>query len=186
MGKEKGGVFVMPRIAVIRQENAGREAAAILKEIEGAFGMVPNLFKTYAHHPPLLEANWNKVKAVMMQGNLSRKLKETIALTVSRDNSCSYCVSAHTAALKSIGVSDMELKAIEEDPNKTDFSAKEKALLNFVRMANKEPLRITEAEFKSLQTAGATKSEIVEALGVMELFTAFNKFLDSLSVEMDS
>jgi hypothetical protein len=28
-------------------------------------------------------------------------------------------------------------------------------------------------------------TEIVEALGVMELFTAFNKFLDSLNVEVD-
>ncbi len=28
-------------------------------------------------------------------------------------------------------------------------------------------------------------TEIVEALGVMELFTSFNKFLDSLKVEVD-
>ncbi|PJB30954.1 MAG: peroxidase, partial [Deltaproteobacteria bacterium CG_4_9_14_3_um_filter_65_9] len=28
-------------------------------------------------------------------------------------------------------------------------------------------------------------AEIVEALGVMELFTAFNKFLDSLEVALD-
>lgn len=42
------------------------QAEEIFKEIEAGFGMVPNLFKTYAHHPPLLEANWNKVKAVMM------------------------------------------------------------------------------------------------------------------------
>jgi uncharacterized peroxidase-related enzyme len=173
------------RIGLLSAESAGGDAAAILKEIEAAFGMVPNLFKAYAYHPPLLEANWNKVKAVMMQGNLSRKLKETIAVAVSRDNGCSYCVAAHTAALKSIGVTDTELKAIEEDIDKTDFSAKEKALLGFVRKANKDPLNITDAEFKALQATGAGKAEIVEALGVMEVFTAFNKFLDSLQVELD-
>ena len=175
----------MSRIGLSSPESAGGAGAAILKEIEAAFGMVPNLFKAYAHHPPLLEANWNKVKAVMMQGGLSRKLKETIAVTVSRDNSCAYCVSAHTAALKSIGINDSELKAIEEDLDKADFSVKEKALLGFVRKANKEPLRITDAEFETLRASGATKAEIVEALGVMEVFTAFNKFLDSLCVEID-
>ncbi len=36
-----------------------------------------------------------------------------------------------------------------------------------------------------MKKAGVTESEIVEALGVMELFTAFNKFLDSLKVEVD-
>jgi len=32
--------------------------------------------------------------------------------------------------------------------------------------------------------AGATDAEIIEALGVMEVFTAFNKFLDVLDVEL--
>lgn len=75
--------------------------SAVFTEIEGAFGRVPNLFKAYAHHPPLLLANWNKVKAVMMEGSLSRKVKETIAVLVSRDNSCSYCVAAHTGFRRS-------------------------------------------------------------------------------------
>ncbi len=75
--------------------------SAVFTEIEGAFGRVPNLFKAYAHHPPLLLANWNKVKAVMMEGSLSRKVKERIAVLVSRDNSCSYCVAVHTGFRRS-------------------------------------------------------------------------------------
>lgn len=162
-----------------------QNVAAIFQEIEGAFGRVPNLFKAYAHHPPLLQANWNKVKAVMMEGSLSRKVKETIAVLVSRDNSCSYCVAAHTAALRSIGVTNEEISAIEEDLDKAEFTAREKALIRFARKANREPLRIPDVEFVALRGTGATDAEIVEALGVMELFTAFNKFLDSLEVELD-
>ncbi len=104
----------MARIKTLDTETVTKEAAAIFAEIKGAFGMVPNLFRTYAHFPPLLEANWNKVKAVMMQGNLSRKVKETIAVLVSKDNSCSYCVAAHSGALKAIGVTDEEIKQIKE------------------------------------------------------------------------
>ncbi len=162
-----------------------QRVSAIFQEIEGAFGRVPALFKTYAHHPPLLQANWNKVKAVMMEGSLSRKLKETIAVLVSRDNSCSYCVASHRGALRAIGVTEEELATIEEDPDKADFSGKEKALINFARKANLEPLGIPDEEFATLRDTGATDAEIVEALGVMELFTAFNKFLDSLEVDID-
>lgn len=175
----------MTRINALNYDNAGPEAAAILREIEKAFGMVPNLFRTYAHHPPLLKANWEKVKAVMMQGSLQRKVKETIAVLVSRDNSCAYCVAAHTAALKSIGISNDEIRRIEEDPDKADFSEKEKVLIRFARKANKEPLGITDEEFNTLRSSGASESEIVEALGVMEVFTSFNKFLDSLQVALD-
>lgn len=173
----------MPRIAPV--PSPPQSVAAIFQEIEGAFGRVPNLFRTYAHHPPLLQANWNKVKAVMMEGSLSRKVKETIAVLVSRDNSCSYCIAAHTAALRSIGVTNDEISAIEEDLDKAVFTAREKALIAFARKANREPLRIPAEEFATLRGTGATDAEIVEALGVMELFTAFNKFLDSLEVALD-
>ncbi|PIV84235.1 MAG: peroxidase, partial [Nitrospirae bacterium CG17_big_fil_post_rev_8_21_14_2_50_50_9] len=47
------------------------------------------------------------------------------------------------------------------------------------------PLKITGDEFDSLRKTGATDAEIIEALGVMEVFTSFNKFLDSLQVDID-
>lgn len=175
----------MSRLTVIEKEQASKEVQEIFLEIEGAFGTVPNLFKTYSHFPPLLKANWNKVKAVMMQGSLSRKTKEAIALLVSKDNSCAYCVAAHTAALKSIGVRENEINIIENEIEKSKFTEKERELITFARKANKDPIRITDKEFGKLKKAGASDSEIVETLGVMELFTAFNKFLDSLNVEID-
>ena len=134
----------MARVKTLDTATVTEETKTIFSEIEGAFGMVPNLFKTYAHFPPLLEANWNKVKAVMMQGDLSRKLKETVAVLVSKDNSCSYCVAAHSGALKAIGVTDEEIRHIKEDLDAADFNEKERALIAFARKANREPLRITD------------------------------------------
>ena len=106
----------MPRIKPLDYENAPDEARKIYDEIEAAFGMVPNLFKTSAHFPPLLKANWEKVKAVMMQGELTRKTKETIAVLVSKDNSCGDCVAAHVGALRSIGVTQDEVERINVVP----------------------------------------------------------------------
>ncbi len=175
----------MTRIHPITTPASDQNVKAILREIRKAFGMVPNLFKTYAHHPPLLQANWQKVKAVMFEGSLSRELKETIAVLVSKDNGSAYCVAAHTAALRSIGVTEDEISALEQGVDKTTSNGKEKALIHFVRKANREPLRITEADFQALRQAGAQDVEIIETLGVMEVFTALNKFVDSLQVEID-
>jgi uncharacterized peroxidase-related enzyme len=175
----------MSRIETIPSAAPPEELAEIFREIEEAFGMVPNLFRTYARHPPLLKANWHKVKAVMMEGTLGPQVKQTIAVLVSRDNGCAYCVAAHTAALIAIGLTQEEIAALTEDLEQSDFSGKEKALITFARKANLSPLRIDDAEFAALRQAGASDAEILEALGVMELFTAFNKFLDSLQVEVD-
>ena len=176
---------MMSRISAVGESEVLKDVQEIYTEIEGAFGKVPNLFKTYSHFPPLLKANWDKVKALMMQGKLSRKTKESIAVLVSKDNSCSYCVAAHTAALKSIGVTEEEIEIIENNIEESEFTDKERVLITFARKANKDPNKITDKEFALLRKAGANESEIVEALGVMELFTSFNKFLDSLKVEVD-
>lgn len=175
----------MARITGLENAKIAGKTGEIFQEIEGAFGMVPNLFRTYARHPPLLQANWGKVKAVMLEGVLSPKVKQSIAVLVSRDNGCAYCVAAHTGALKALGITEEEIARIEAEIDKATFSRKEKALITLARKANSSPLRITDEEFDALRASGASEGEIVEALGVMELFTAFNKFLDTLQVEID-
>lgn len=175
----------MARMSPLPEQGLDPAVAAVFQEIQETFGRVPNLFRSYAHYPPLLRANWEKVKAVMMQGSLRRKVKETIAVLVSKDNSCSYCVAAHTAGLQSLGMSADQITALEQSLDAADFDAKEQSLISFAREANRKPLAIKDAQFQSLRDAGATDGEIVEALGVMELFTGFNKFLDSLQVDID-
>ena len=175
----------MARIETLDNKSASPEAREVFAEIEAAFGMVPNLFRTAAHFPPLLKSNWDKVMAVMMQGELTRKTKETIAVHVSKDNSCGYCVAAHVNMLIAIGFGPEEVERVENDLENADFTEKELALIAFARRANSDPVRLSDAEFAMVKDAGATDAEIVEALGVMEVFTGFNKFLDSLSVVSD-
>jgi len=174
----------MSRISTVDPTTVDNQVTEIFAEIHTAFGRIPNLFKTYAHHPPLLEANWYKVKRVMMEGVLPRKVKESIAVLVSKDNSCSYCIAAHEGALQSIGISSEEINIIETDLDRADFTDKEKALIKLARKANSSPLQVTDEELGAARTAGATDAELVEAMGVMEVFTAFNKFLDTLQVEL--
>lgn len=175
----------MARIPTYETSTSEADVKEIFAEIKGAFGKIPNLFLTYANHLPLLKANWNKVRAVMGEGSLSQKAKQTIAVMVSRDNGCAYCVAAHTGALRAIGVTVEEIKSIEEDLEQANFSVKERALISFARKANSAPLRVSDEEFAAVKESGASDAEIIEALGVMELFTAFNKFLDVLQVEVD-
>lgn len=176
----------MPRIEPIEEGIATNEVKDVYDDIEAAFGMVPNLFKTSAHFPPLLRANWEKVKAVMMGGVIPRKAKEAIAVLVSNDNGCDYCVAAHTAMLKMLNVTEEEISFILNDElEKAGIKEKDAALVRLARAANINPHAIPGSIFNDLKLEGTTNAEIVEALGVMETFTAFNKFLDALEVAID-
>ena len=175
----------MARIQTIEKQRTNDAVRPIYEEIEETFGWVPNIFKTYAHFPPLLKTNWEKVKAVMMAGSLRRELKEAIALVVSDANACQYCIVAHGLALQQLGFGRESIDALAKNLKESGFQPKDQKILEVARKATKDANSVTDQDIAELRLAGWSESEIVEAQGVMELFTGFNKFLDSLAVDID-
>lgn len=83
----------MASVKMISEEEATGHVKQIYEEIKSQLGtdFVPNLYKVMATKPGYLEANWNKVKTVMIEpGKLDRLTKEIIAVAVSAMNSCDY------------------------------------------------------------------------------------------------
>ena len=156
-----------------------------LLEIQRAFGRVPNLFQAYAKYPALLEANWHKIKAVLLTGSIRRKAKEVIALLISQDNGCEYCVAAHYAALKSLKVSEDNLNAILHAQKFPDLSDAEIALVEFARKVNLRWQQVEDPDFERLEQLGVSEAEIVEILGLVELFAGFNRFARAMRIPVD-
>jgi len=83
----------MASVKMIPEEEATGKVKNIYGEIKSKLGIdfVPNLYKVMASKPEYLEANWNKVKAVMIEpGKLDRLTKEIIAVAVSAVLGCKY------------------------------------------------------------------------------------------------
>lgn len=83
----------MASIKMIPEEDATGKVKEIYTEIKSELGIdfVPNLYKVMATKPDYLEANWNKVKMVMVEpGKLDRLTKEIIAVAVSAVQGCEY------------------------------------------------------------------------------------------------
>jgi len=83
----------MASIKMVSEEEASGKVKEIYDDIKSRLGIdfVPNLYKVMASKPGYLEANWNKVKAVMVEpGKLDRLTKEIIAVTVSAVLGCEY------------------------------------------------------------------------------------------------
>ncbi len=108
----------MASVQMIPEEEATGKVKEIYDEIKSQLDIdfVPNLYKAMAPKPDYLEANWNKVRAVMTeQGKLDRLTKEIIAVAVSAVNGCDYCLLVHTSALQKLGLDDegvVELLAV--------------------------------------------------------------------------
>jgi len=157
----------------------------VLQDIHRVFGMVPNLFRAYAKHPALLEANWNKVKAVLLGGSIRRHTKEIMALMISVDNGCSYCAASHSAMLRSLGMEKRHIDALLLGLYPSDLTASDVELIKFARKVNLRWRDISKDDLESMKQMGIPETDIIETIGIVELFAGFNRFARTLQVEVD-
>ena len=83
----------MSTMKMIREDEATGRVKEIYDEIMESLGVdfVPNMYKLMATKPSLLEANWHRVRAIMVEpGRLDRLTREIIAVSVSAVVGCEY------------------------------------------------------------------------------------------------
>ncbi|GAA5525633.1 hypothetical protein Maes01_02205 [Microbulbifer aestuariivivens] len=167
------------------QSPADAMSEAVFADIEQELGVVPNLFRAYAHHPSLLKANWDKYKALMLQGCLSARLKVAIALVVATDNRCDYCIARYSRLLQDLGLDPKQVLDIRTHPDQPHFAPSEHAILELARHANLDPYDHGERLVAAARDQGAQDDEMLEAIGVMEMITGFSRFIAVMAIPAD-
>jgi len=112
----------MATVKYVSEEEATGKVKEIYEDIKKTYGLpfVPNAYKAMAVFPEFLEHYWQKIKTIRAGKELSMREKEIIALAVSATNGCEYCINAHTAVLKRMGMTDqgiVELLAVVDHYN---------------------------------------------------------------------
>lgn len=80
----------MARIKVMDINEANEGAKKIFDEFMEQRGNVPNMFRTLAYRPQILETAYTHFKTILSTGTVDIKLKEIVAVRVSVMNECSY------------------------------------------------------------------------------------------------
>jgi formate hydrogenlyase transcriptional activator len=100
----------MSRINVVSHENANAEQKALLDAIQSQLGMVPNFLKVFANSPAARRC-FLGLHGIASEGSLDAQTRERIALALAQQNSCEYCLSAHTAIGRKAGLDGAEIEA---------------------------------------------------------------------------
>lgn len=161
---------------------------AVYDEIltELGFGIIPNLFKSMAINPDVLEANWKKFRATILQGDVPRTLKEMLGVAISQANNSPYALNVHLHGLSSLGISEEVLKLLVSDFESCPLPQREKAVIQFGLLAATEPHRLTDEDYEHLQDLGLDRAEIFEIIATADLFSGVNRYTDSIALEIDS
>lgn len=140
-------------------------APEVSKELLGAaqakYGFVPNLMGEMAEAPSMLEAYLSVGKA-LEASSLTPQEQQVVVLTVSYLNECEYCMAAHSAVAKMVGLPDGEISALREGQPLSD--AKLEALSTFTGILVEKRGRPSEEEVAAFLSAGYTRAQILEVI----------------------
>ncbi len=161
----------MQRLTAVNPAEATGKAKQLLDGVQSKLGMTPNLMKTLASGPAALEAYLN-FGAALGTGKLDAKFREQIALAVAQANSCEYCLSAHSAIGKMVGLKPEEIAASREAHS---ADAKRDAGLHFVQALVVQRGMVSDQDLAHVKTAGYTDGDIAELVAnvAVNIFTNY-------------
>ena len=161
----------MPRINPIDPASASADVRATLDAVKAKLGGVPNIFRTMAVAPSVLDG-YLAFSGAVGKGKLPAALREQIALVTAGANACDYCASAHQALGKmaGLGADDIAL-ALKGDA----ADAKAKAALVLARKLVLDRGIVTDADLAATQNAGWSEADVLEIVAnvALNLFTNY-------------
>lgn len=171
----------MPRIRAIELDHATGEAKRLLDAVNGKLGMVPNLVRTLANSPAALKA-YLAFGEALEGSQLPAGLREQIALTVSQANGCGYCLAAHCAIGKSVGLSDGELA---DARHSSSPDSKVDVALRFAKQLVEDRGWVSDEDLARVRRAGYGDGEIGEIVAHVALNIFTNYFNHVAGTDVD-
>ncbi|HRK32708.1 MAG TPA: carboxymuconolactone decarboxylase family protein [Tepidisphaeraceae bacterium] len=161
----------MTRIQPLNLDSVQGPAKQMLDAVKAKLGVVPNMMRTMAHAPSVLESYLN-FSGALAKSSLDGKTREAMALAVGQANKCQYCVSAHTLLGKKAGLDEAAVAAARAGEASDPKLA---ALLRLAMAINNKQGNVTDADVTAARSAGVTDQEVLETVAVVSLnmFTNF-------------
>ena len=171
----------MSQFRLIEPQQADTETRERLEAIQNKLGRLPNIFKGMANAPALLAAYVGFSEA-LAGGRLSARLREQVALAVSERNDCQYCLAAHSAIAKMLGLTEAEiLRNRQADSAEADTQA----ALTFVTELVDKRGHVGTSNLETVRQAGFDDGQIGELVAATVHTILTNYFNSTAETPID-
>lgn len=173
----------MSWITVVPPEAAQGDLREVYRELEQKRGKVANILQVHSLRPTAMRAHVDLYMDLMFaSGGLSRRQREMIAVVVSRENRCEYCVTHHLEALSRHVDDATVLDAVSTDYRTVDLPAADRALLDYAATLTRDPASSSAADIVALRSAGIAEADILLANLIIAYFNFVNRIALGLGV----
>src|SRR5262249_27193829 len=161
--------------------------AAYFKKCTEKLGFVPNVLKAYAFDMPKLEAFVAMYNDLMLApSGLSKLEREMIAVAVSSENRCYYCLTAHGAAVRALSDDPVLGELMVMNYRAARLDRRQRAMLDFAVKLTAQPFAIEEADREAVREAGFSDRDIWDIAAVAGFFNMSNRVASATDMRPNS
>jgi uncharacterized peroxidase-related enzyme len=147
-------------------------------------GLIPNVFSAYSHEPEQLRTFSRFYNAVMFaETGLTPVEREMIAVVVSSNNHCFYCLTAHGSAVRQYSSDPGLGELMVMNYRAAELSTRHRAMLDFATKLTVDSASIDESDRQALRDAGFSEKEIWDIANVTGFFNMTNRVASALDMQ---
>jgi uncharacterized peroxidase-related enzyme len=150
--------------------------AAYFKKCQEKLGFIPNVLVAYAFDMTKLETFVAMYNDLMLgDSGLSKLEREMIAVAVSSQNRCYYCLTAHGAAVRQYARDPLLGEQMVMNYRAARLNKRQRAMLDFAVKLTAQPGNVEEADRERLRRAGFSDRDIWDISAVTGFFNMSNR-----------
>jgi len=171
----------MARLNAVNPEEATGKAKELLDSVKNKLGVVPNMMRTMANAPAVLDA-YLGFSSALSNASVNGKLGELIALTVANQNGCNYCNSAHSFFAQKIG---LKAEDIQQARLGNAADPKISAALNFAKEILDKRGAVSDESLQHIKEAGYSEAQVLEIVAqvVLSIFTNYINIISDTDID---
>ncbi|MDC1035061.1 peroxidase-related enzyme [Alphaproteobacteria bacterium] len=160
------------------------QVESYLKIVEDKIGFIPNVLAAFAKFPKQFEGFTKLYNSLMLgESGLTKLEREMIAVTVSSENHCFYCLVAHGSAVRELSNDPQLGERIAANFRSAELPRRQEELLSFAKKLTKNPSEIGEQERKKLRDVGYTDRDIWDISAIVGFFNMTNRLASAIEME---
>lgn len=176
----------MTWIRVVPPSEATGKLKQEYERAEKERGAVAHMHAITSLHPGALDAHLTLYDTVHFgESPLSRRERELIAVVVSRENRCGYCVTHHADAFGRHATEPGLQAMVAADYTKAQLSARERAIADHAVRLTRDPGSITADDVERLRAAGLDDRAVLDVTLVTAYFNFSNRLASGLGLTAD-
>jgi uncharacterized peroxidase-related enzyme len=157
--------------------------AAYFQKCRDKIGYVPNVLTAYAHDMAKLEAFAAFYNDLMLApSGLTKLEREMIAVAVSSENKCFYCLTAHGAAVRQLSGDPVLGELMVMNYRAADLPPRQRAMLDFAVKITRASYEIGEPDRQLLRDLGFTDRDIWDIAAVASFFNMSNRMASAVDM----